>query len=156
MALHTGEADERGGDYFGPALNRVARLLAIGHGGQVLVSSAAEAGIHGALAAEASLRDWGSHRLKDLQEPEHVYQLCAPDLPAEFPTLRSLQAFANNLPVQATSFIGREEDININTAHPEFRAWKWADPAELPAMIVPFKRKLYQDVLAAFRPWLKG
>jgi putative (di)nucleoside polyphosphate hydrolase len=53
-------------------------------------------------------------------------------------------------------FIGREEDIDINTAHPEFRAWKWADPAELPAMIVPFKRKLYQDVLAAFRPWLKG
>jgi predicted ATPase/class 3 adenylate cyclase len=112
MALHTGEADERGGDYFGPALNRVARLLAIGHGGQVLVSSAAEAAIHGALSAEASLRDWGSHRLKDLQEPEHVYQLCAPDLPAEeFPPLRSLQAFANNLPVQATSFIGRERDI---------------------------------------------
>jgi putative (di)nucleoside polyphosphate hydrolase len=53
-------------------------------------------------------------------------------------------------------FIGREEDIDINTAHPEFRAWKWADPAELPAMIVPFKRKLYEDVLAAFRPWLKG
>ncbi len=53
-------------------------------------------------------------------------------------------------------FLGRDEEIDIQTAHPEFRAWKWADPEELPAMIVPFKRKLYQDVLAAFRPWLKG
>ena len=51
-------------------------------------------------------------------------------------------------------FTGTEEDVNIETAHPEFRAWKWADPEELPAMIVPFKRKLYQDVLEAFRDWL--
>jgi putative (di)nucleoside polyphosphate hydrolase len=53
-------------------------------------------------------------------------------------------------------FIGRDQDINLDTAHPEFRAWKWADPDELPAMIVPFKRKLYEDVLAAFRPWLRS
>jgi putative (di)nucleoside polyphosphate hydrolase len=51
-------------------------------------------------------------------------------------------------------FTGTDADINIETAHPEFRAWKWAEPSELPAMIVPFKRKLYQDVLAAFSPWL--
>ena len=51
-------------------------------------------------------------------------------------------------------FTGRDEDVNIATAHPEFRAWKWAEPAELPAMIVPFKKKLYEDVLAAFQPWL--
>jgi putative (di)nucleoside polyphosphate hydrolase len=51
-------------------------------------------------------------------------------------------------------FTGRDEDIDIQTAHPEFRAWKWADPDELPAMIVPFKKKLYEDVIAAFRPWL--
>jgi putative (di)nucleoside polyphosphate hydrolase len=51
-------------------------------------------------------------------------------------------------------FTGTDEDVNIQTAHPEFRAWKWADPEELPAMIVPFKRKLYQDVLEAFRDWL--
>ncbi len=51
-------------------------------------------------------------------------------------------------------FTGRDEDIDIQTAHPEFRAWKWADPHELPAMIVPFKKKLYEDVIAAFRPWL--
>jgi putative (di)nucleoside polyphosphate hydrolase len=51
-------------------------------------------------------------------------------------------------------FLGTDEDVNLETAHPEFRAWKWADPAELPAMIVPFKKKLYEDVLAAFREWL--
>ena len=51
-------------------------------------------------------------------------------------------------------FTGRDEDVNIETEHPEFRAWKWADPAELPSMIVPFKRKLYEDVIAAFRDWL--
>lgn len=51
-------------------------------------------------------------------------------------------------------FIGRDEDVNLQTEHPEFRAWKWADPSELPATIVPFKKKLYEDVIAAFRPWL--
>jgi putative (di)nucleoside polyphosphate hydrolase len=51
-------------------------------------------------------------------------------------------------------FTGTDEDVNIQTAHPEFRAWRWADPEELPTMIVPFKRKLYEDVLEAFRDWL--
>ncbi len=51
-------------------------------------------------------------------------------------------------------FTGRDEDIDIQTEHPEFRAWKWADPSELPAMIVPFKRDLYREVLNAFAPWL--
>ncbi|MDB5720622.1 MAG: pyrophosphohydrolase [Alphaproteobacteria bacterium] len=51
-------------------------------------------------------------------------------------------------------FLGRDEDVNIDTAEPEFRAWKWAEPAELPSMIVPFKKKLYEDVLAAFADWL--
>ncbi|HEX8654316.1 MAG TPA: RNA pyrophosphohydrolase [Allosphingosinicella sp.] len=51
-------------------------------------------------------------------------------------------------------FLGEDRDVNIATEHPEFRAWKWADPADLPATIVPFKKKLYEDVLAAFRPWL--
>ena len=52
-------------------------------------------------------------------------------------------------------FLGTDEDIDIETEHPEFRAWKWADPAELPAMIVPFKKKLYEDVLEAFEDWLR-
>jgi predicted ATPase/class 3 adenylate cyclase len=105
MALHAGAADERDGDYFGPTLNRVARLLAAGHGGQVLLSQAARE----ALPSDAPLSDMGSHRLKDLQQPERVYQLRIPDLPSEFPPLRTLGN--TNLPIQLTSFIGREAEI---------------------------------------------
>jgi len=111
MAMHTGAAEERDNDYFGPALNRVARLLSIGHGEQVLLSMPAEELVKDSLPEGCSLKDMGSHRLKDLQQPEHVFQLIAPDLPAEFPPLRSLQAFANNLPNQLTSFIGRDKEI---------------------------------------------
>src|SRR5579884_2058809 len=105
MALHTGEADLREGDYYGSAVNRCARLRAIGHGGQVLLSQAAR----DLLPPDAPLMDKGSHRLKDLQQPEHVFQLAAPDLPSEFPPLRSLRN--TNLPVQTTSFIGREQEM---------------------------------------------
>lgn len=107
MAIHAGEAESRDDDYFGPTLNRVARLLAIGHGGQVLLSAAAasEAG------ESATLRDLGRHRLKDLTAPEHVFQLESPDLRAEFPPLRSLTVVENNLPMQATSFVARRGDI---------------------------------------------
>ena len=111
MALHTGNAEERDGDYFGPTVNRVARLLAIGHGGQVLVSGVATDLVQGALPHCATLRDLGEHRLKDLARPERVYQLLAPDLVGDFPPLRSLGAFANNLPLQLTSFVGRETEI---------------------------------------------
>ena len=111
MALHSGETDERDGDYFGPAVNRVARLLAIGHGGQVLVSGMTAQLLRGLLPAEATLLDLGQHRLKDLAEPEHVSQLLAPALAAEFPPLRSLDVLANNLPASFTSFVGRESEI---------------------------------------------
>jgi predicted ATPase/class 3 adenylate cyclase len=111
MALNTGAVERRGGDYFGPVLNRVARLLAAGHGGQLLLSQATGELVREALPPEMSLRDLGAHRLKDLQQPEHVFQLLAPALPAEFPPLRSLEAFAHNLPAQLTSFIGREQAI---------------------------------------------
>ncbi len=111
MAIHTGTADERDGDYFGPAVNRVARLLAIAHGGQVVLSGVTSDLVQGSLPAQASLRDLGEHRLKDLARPEYVYQLLAPDLPAEFPPLRSLDVLANNLPLQVTSFVGRETEI---------------------------------------------
>jgi predicted ATPase/class 3 adenylate cyclase len=116
MAIHTGTADERDGDYFGPAVNRVARLLAIAHGGQVLLSGVTSDLVQGALPAQASLRDLGEHRLKDLARPEYVYQLLAPDLAAEFPPLRSLDTLANNLPLQVTSFVGRETEIAEITA----------------------------------------
>jgi predicted ATPase len=116
MAIHTGTADERDGDYFGPAVNRVARLLGIAHGGQVLLSGVTGDLVQGSLPAQASLRDLGEHRLKDLARPEYVYQLLAPDLAAEFPPLRSLDTLANNLPLQVTSFVGRETEIAEITA----------------------------------------
>ncbi len=115
-AVHTGTADERDGDYFGPALNRVARLLAIGHGGQVLVSSACTEVVQSDLPPCASLRDLGRHRLKDLARPEQVYQLLAPDLAADFPPLRSLDLHPNNLPLQLTTFVGREVAIDAIAA----------------------------------------
>src|SRR5579884_1453224 len=111
MAVHAGTAQARDGDYFGPTLNRIARLLAVGHGGQVLLSQAACDLLGDALPSQAGLRDLGSHRLKDLQQPEHIYQLLHPDLPADFPPLRSLSPETTNLPVQLTSFIGREKEM---------------------------------------------
>ena len=110
-AIHTGTADERDGDYFGPAVNRVARLLAIGHGGQILVSGVTTDLVQGALPSQATLRDLGEHRLRDLARPEQVYQLLSPDLVADFPPLRSLDVLPNNLPQQLTSFVGREAEI---------------------------------------------
>jgi predicted ATPase/class 3 adenylate cyclase len=109
-AVHTGTADERDGDYFGPALNRVARLLAIGHGGQVLVSGVAAELVRGALPPQASLRDLGTHRLKDIARPEQVYQLVAPRLASDFPPLRSLSN-PSNMHAQLTSFVGRDAEI---------------------------------------------
>jgi predicted ATPase/class 3 adenylate cyclase len=111
MALHTGSAEERDGDYFGPPVNRVARLLSIGHGEQVLLTQVTSDLLIPFLSEECSLQDMSSHRLKDLQQPEHVWQLLHPALPSEFPPMRSLQAFANNLPIQSTSFIGREQEM---------------------------------------------
>ena len=89
MAIHAGDAEVRNDDYFGPSLNRVARVLAIGHGGQVLVSAAAAALVADDLPAGATLLDRGEHHLKDLARPEHVYQLGAPGLATDFPPLRS-------------------------------------------------------------------
>ncbi|HLY02154.1 MAG TPA: adenylate/guanylate cyclase domain-containing protein [Candidatus Cybelea sp.] len=110
-AVHTGTADERDGDYYGPALNRVARLMSIGHGGQVLVSGITTDLVQGTLPSQTSLCDLGEHRLKDLARPERVYQLLAPDLVTEFPPLRSLDVLPNNLPRQLNTFVGREAEV---------------------------------------------
>jgi predicted ATPase/class 3 adenylate cyclase len=110
-AIHTGTSDERGGDYYGPAVNRVARLLAIGHGGQTLVSGVTTDLVQGLMPRGATLHDLGQHRLKDLAYPEQVYQLLAPELEREFPPLRSLDVLANNLPRQVTPLIGREREV---------------------------------------------
>jgi predicted ATPase/class 3 adenylate cyclase len=111
MALHTGAAEERDGDYYGPTLNRAARLMSAGHGGQVLLSQATSELIRDGPPEGTSLRDLGEYRLKDLSRPEHVFQLISPDLPTEFPPLRSLDSLPNNLPRYLTSFVGREREI---------------------------------------------
>jgi predicted ATPase/class 3 adenylate cyclase len=111
MGLHTGAAELRDDDYFGPPLNRVARLMSAGHGGQVLLSQAAQELLRDGLPAGVVLRDMGERRLKDLIRPEHVYQLVAPGLDDHFPPLNTLDARAHNLPVQSTSFVGREREI---------------------------------------------
>ena len=112
MALHTGVAEIRDGDYFGQALNRVARLLAAGHGGQVLLSAAAHEQVRDRLPSGVTLRDMGERRLKDLVRPERVYQAVLPALPADFPPLRTLDARGHNLPIQSTTFIGREREMH--------------------------------------------
>ena len=110
-ALHTGEAAERDGDYFGPGLNRVARLMAIGHGGQTLISGVARDLVRERLPPGVTFTDLGSHRLQDLTEPEHVWQLNVAGQQNEFPELRSLDTLANNLPIQRTTFVGREGEV---------------------------------------------
>jgi predicted ATPase/class 3 adenylate cyclase len=111
MGIHSGEAVTRDDDYFGPSPNRTARLMAVAHGGQVLLSSATEQLLGGQLPEGAQLADLGMHRLKDLLQPEHVWQLHRPGLAASFQPLRSLDARLTNLPLQLTPFIGREKDV---------------------------------------------
>jgi class 3 adenylate cyclase len=92
MALHAGEAEPDSiGDYLTPALNRLSRLLAAGSGGQILVSQVVQQLVRGTLLQDADLRDLGPHRLRDLLDPERVFQLGHPDLPTDFPALRTLE-----------------------------------------------------------------
>ncbi len=111
IGIHTGEAEQRGGDYYGPALNQAARLMAAGHGGQVLISGSTELLVRQLLPDGVSLVDAGTHYLRDLQDPVQIFQLVHPDLRAEFPPLRTLDAHRGNLPPQVTTFIGREAEI---------------------------------------------
>jgi predicted ATPase/class 3 adenylate cyclase len=111
MALHTGHADERDADYFGPTVNRVARLLSLGHGGQVLASETTRVLLQNELPADMSFLDLGIHRLKDLNEAEHVFQLVATGLATEFAPLNSVDELPNNLPLQITSLRGRDDDV---------------------------------------------
>ncbi|MFV1990491.1 MAG: adenylate/guanylate cyclase domain-containing protein, partial [Acidimicrobiales bacterium] len=110
-SLHTGTADLRMGDYYGPTVNRAARLRAIAHGGQTVISGATYELVQDQLPQGTALVDMGDHGLKDLTRPEHVYQLNVDGLPSEFPPLLSLSAVANNLPVQLTEFVGRESEL---------------------------------------------
>ncbi len=111
MAIHTGDVERQDGHYFGPALYRCARLMASAHGGQVVASAAAAEILADRAPEDVGLRDLGEHRLKDLQRPERIYQLTAPDLPTEFPPLRTLDARRHNLPVLRTPLVGREREL---------------------------------------------
>src|SRR5918912_1550686 len=111
MALHTGEADLRDGDYYGSAVNRAARLRAIAHGGQTVLSTASQELVRDTLPPGVSLKDLGEHRLSDLARPEHVFQLVVPGVPTDFPALRSTGGRPQNLPLLMTPFIGREREV---------------------------------------------
>jgi predicted ATPase/class 3 adenylate cyclase len=112
IGIHTGEAELRDGDYYGSAVNRCARLRGIGHGGQTLLSEATASLVREGVPGGTLLRDLGTYRLKDLSQPERVFQLTVPDLPAEFPRLTSLDLHRHNLPTQLTSLVGREREID--------------------------------------------
>ena len=111
MGLHSGEAERAGQDYAGLDVHRAARICAAAHGGQVLLSSATHALAERALPEGVRLRDLGEHRLKDLSQPERLYQLCIDELPAEFPPPRTLDRWRDALPPQPTTFIGREREV---------------------------------------------
>ena len=112
MGLHIGEAQQRGGDYYGTAVNRAARLMSAANGGQVLLSAAFAGIVSDQLPEGVSLGDLGEHRLKDLQRPENVFQLLHPELPADFPPIASLNRLPNNLPSQPTVFVGRGAQLD--------------------------------------------
>ncbi|MGQ0549692.1 MAG: adenylate/guanylate cyclase domain-containing protein, partial [Armatimonadota bacterium] len=111
MGLHTGEGTIAGDNYAGLDVHRAARISAAGHGGQILLSQATHALVDHDLPDGVQLVDLGPHRLKDLLRPEHIFQVVHPDLPSQFPRLMSVDTLPNNLPIQLTSFIGREQDM---------------------------------------------
>lgn len=112
MALHVGIcADARDGDYFGPVVNRCARIKAIGHAGQILVSGDIAYRTKSALESFCEFKALGEHRLKSLDSPIEIFQVIAPGIPTDFPKLDSLSNYPHNLPFQASSFIGRSDDL---------------------------------------------
>lgn len=111
MGLHSGEAHERDGDYFGPALSRAARIMSAGHGGQVLLSRTTGELVDTQLPSNTALRSLGEFRLKDLGAPEYLFQLVHPDLEDDFPPPRTLDNHSNNLPAELSSFVGRRKEL---------------------------------------------
>jgi class 3 adenylate cyclase len=107
MGLHTGEPQLKAQGYVGLDVHRAARIMGSAHGRQILLSQTTRALVEHDLPVGVELRELGAHRLKDLQQPIHLYQFVTPDLPADFPPLLTLDLHAHNLPVQLTSFIGR-------------------------------------------------
>ena len=116
MAIHAGAAEARGGDYFGPPLNRAARLLATAHGEQIVVSRAVGELLRDAHASDWALRDLGEHALKDLHHAERVFQVVASGLRADFPPLRTPRQLLRSVPTPATPLIGREREVALTRA----------------------------------------
>ncbi|HUR49848.1 MAG TPA: adenylate/guanylate cyclase domain-containing protein [Acidimicrobiales bacterium] len=112
IGIHAGEVEQRDGDYYGTTVNRAARLRSIAHGGQTVLSRVVADAV-GDPPTDVVLRDRGRHRLKDLAEPVHVFELSHPDLSDDFPPLMSLDGRRHNLPIQLTSFIGREDEMGM-------------------------------------------
>jgi predicted ATPase/class 3 adenylate cyclase len=111
LGLHTGDGTLGGDDYVGIDVHRAARIAGAAHGGQILLSDSTRALVEHALPEGASLRDLGQHRLKDIAFPERLHELVIEGISSDFPAPRTLDARPNNLPVQLTSFVGREEEI---------------------------------------------
>lgn len=111
MGIHVGTAELRDGDYFGGTLNRASRIESAAHGGQILLSRIAVELLEDEPLDAISFKSLGSHRLRNLDRPEHLYQAVVPNLPESFPPPRSMEALPNNLPVQTTSFVGREKQL---------------------------------------------
>src|SRR3954467_5597236 len=106
MGICTGEVERRGDDYFGPALNRSARMMASAHGGQIVVAASTAA-----IVDDVPLIDLGEYRLRDLAQPQRLFQVKADGLKQSFPRLRTLDIAVGNLPAQATSFLGRDKEL---------------------------------------------
>jgi predicted ATPase/class 3 adenylate cyclase len=111
MGLHTGDAEERDGDYFGHEVNRSARVMSVGHGGQILLSGLTADLVRSRLDGGMTLQDLGEHRIKDLTEPVRLYQLVHPELRADFPPLNTGHEARGNLPAATTTLIGRDDDV---------------------------------------------
>ena len=135
MGIHVGAVEERDGDYFGPALNRAARLMGMAHGGQILVSNVVAGLLRDHAPADITTRDLGVHHLRGLHEPEQLHQLCAPGLRSGFPSIASPDT-NGNLPQPATSFIGRVQELKAlgaeldaaSSGHADRPRWGRQDP----------------------------
>jgi LuxR family maltose regulon positive regulatory protein len=117
MALHTGAAELRDGDYFGPPLNRVARILALGHGGQILLSHATRDLVADDLPSQTILHALGEYRLKDLIRPEPIFQLVSPELPRDFPPLRAADTSSTPAPSQSLQLLATK--LYVPPARPQ-------------------------------------
>ncbi|HEY7107504.1 MAG TPA: adenylate/guanylate cyclase domain-containing protein [Acidimicrobiia bacterium] len=110
MGIHSGPAELRAGDYYGPAVNKAARVMSVGHGGQVLVSHATQELVRDTLDGGVGTTDLGEHRLRDVSRPERVFQVVAPGLRADFPPIRTLLAVPGNVMPELTPMVGRADD----------------------------------------------